>query len=104
MVFGDGSCAEDTRIFFLWQFFRGQRRRDLEREYYEVYYPLDERVPRIRHAPDSGLLHTTDLFTVAELKTSATYNEALARTRARNGIHVRLDGPDGSRMSNGVQT
>ena len=102
MVFGDGSCAGDTRIFFLWQFFRGQRRRDLDREYYEVYYPLDERVARIRHAPDSRLLHTTDLFTEAELKTSATYNEALARTHARNGIHVRLDGPDGSRIVWGV--
>ena len=102
MVFGDGSSAEDTRIFFLWQFFRGQRRRELEREYYEVYYPLDQRVPRIRHAPDSRPLHTTDLFTEEELKTSATYNEALARTHGQNGIHVRLDGPDGSRIVWGV--
>ena len=102
MVFGDGISAEDTRIFFLWQFFRGQRSRECEREYYEVYYPLDERVPRIRHAPDSRLLHTTDLFTEEELKTSATYNEALARTHAQNGIHVRLDGPNGSRIIWGV--
>ena len=93
MMFGDGSSEEDIRIYFLWQFFRGQRHPELEREYYEVYYPLDERPPRIRHAPDSRLFHITDLLTEEELKTSATYNEILARNQAGNGIHVRLDGP-----------
>ena len=102
MVFGEGDAPGDVRIFFLWQFYRGQRHPEVEREYHEVYYPLDERPPRIRHAPDSRLLHTSDLFTDEELKTSATYNEALARTHARNGIHVRLDGPGGSRIIWGV--
>ena len=45
MTFGDGSSEEDIRIYFLWQFFRGQRHPELEREYHEVYYPLDERPP-----------------------------------------------------------
>ena len=98
MTFGDGSCEEDVRIYFLWQFFRGQRHPELEREYHEVYYPLDERPPRIRHAPDSQLFHITDLLTEEELKTSATYNELLVRGHARNAIHVRLDGPNGSRI------
>ena len=98
MTFGDGSSGEEIRIFFLWQFFRGQRHRELEREYYEVYYPLDERPPRIRHAPDSQLFHTTDLLTEEELKTSATYNELLVRGHAQNSIHVRLDGPNGTRI------
>ena len=98
MAFGDGSSDEDIRIYFSWYFFRGQRHRDLEREYYEVYYPLDERVPRVRHLPDSQLFHTTDLLTEEELKTSATYNEMLVRGHTQNGIHVRLDGPNGSRI------
>ena len=98
MVFGDGHSEEDIRIYFAWFFFRGQRHRELEREYYEVYYPLDERAPRIRYAPDSRLYHVTDLYTERELKTSATYNELLARAHAQNGIHVRLDGPNGSRI------
>ena len=98
MAFGDGSCEEDIRIYFLWQFFRGQRHPELEREYHDVYYPLDERPPRIRHAPDSQLFHITDLLTEEELKTSATYNELLVRGHARNAIHVRLDGPNGSRI------
>ena len=33
MVFGDGDCAEDTRIYFAWSFFRGRRLREVEREY-----------------------------------------------------------------------
>ena len=98
MAFGDGNSDEDIRIYFAWYFFRGQRHRDLEREYYEVYYPLDERVRRLRHLPDSQLFHTTDLFTEEELKTSATYNELLVRAHTQNGIHVRLAGPNGSRI------
>ena len=98
MVFGDGDSAEDVRIRFAWIFSRGQRQREVEREYYEVYYPLDERVPRLRHAPDSRLLHVSDLLTGEELKTSATYNEMMVRGRCRDSIHVRLDGPNGSRI------
>lgn len=48
MVFGD----EDVRIYFAWICFRGERRRDLERLYYETYYHLDGRVPRVRCLPD----------------------------------------------------
>ena len=98
MVFGDGDRAEDIRIHFAWSFFRGRRLRELEREYFEVYYPVDERVPRVRHLPDGRLFHITDLYTEEELKTSVTYNELLARAQARNSINVRLDGPNGSRI------
>ena len=98
MVFGDGDSAEDVRIHFSWAFFRGQRQRECEREYYRLYYPVDERVPRIRHLPDSRLFHITDLLTEEELRTSATYNEMLVRNHARDGIHVRLDGPNRSRI------
>ena len=63
MVFGDGDSAKDVRIHFAWIFSRGQRQREREREYYEIYYPVDERVPRLRHAPDGRLLHVSDLFT-----------------------------------------
>ena len=49
MVFGDGRSDEDIRIYFAWSFFRGERHRDLERDYFENYYALDERVPRLRH-------------------------------------------------------
>ena len=98
MVFGDGDSAEDVRIHFAWIFFRGQRQRETEREYYENYYPVDERVPRLRHAPDGRLLHVSDLLTEEELKTSATYNEMMVRGRCRDSVHVRLDGPAGSRI------
>ena len=98
MVFGDGGSEEDIRIYFAWSFFRGQRHRELERDYFETYYPLDERVPRLRHLPDSRLVHVADLYTEEEMKTSVAYNEALARGHAQNSISVRLDGPRGSRI------
>ena len=98
LIFGDGDSEGDIRIFISWHFFRGQRHRELEREYYDVYYALDERVPRLRHAPDSRLFHTSDLLTEEEMRTSAAYNELLIRAHWGNSIHVRLDGPDESRM------
>ena len=98
MVFGDGDCAEDIRIYFAWSFFRGRRLRELQCEYFEVYYPLDERVPRLRHLPDGQLFHITDLYTEEELKTSVAYNELLVRAHAQNSINVRLDGLSGSRI------
>ena len=98
MVFGDGDSEKDIRIVFAWSFVRGQRDRALEREYFQTYYPRDERAPRVRRLPDSRLFHITDLYTDEELKTSAAYNELLPRTRACNSINVRLDGPGGSRI------
>ena len=98
MVFGDGRSDEDVQIYFAWDFFRGQRHRDRERWYFENYHALDERVPRLRHLPDSRLVHVTDLYTEEELKTSAAYNEALARGHAQNSISVRLEGSRGSRI------
>ena len=81
---------------------RGQRREDLEREYLEVYHPIDERVPRVRQLPDSRLIHVKDLYTPQELKTSPTYNEMLLLNHHQDSLNVRLDGPDGSNITWGL--
>ena len=97
MLFGDGETDEDARIAFQWTCSRGQRRPDLERLYYGTYYPVDERVPRLRRAPDGQLLHNTELFTGQELKTSPVYR-AFQTQKCADAINVRLDGPGGSRI------
>ena len=97
LVVGEGA-GDEVRIFFAGMYLRGQRRQDLERQYFQLYYPLDERLPRLRQLPDSRLVHVTDLFSDAELKTSAVYNEWLQHCGARNGLNARLDGPHGSRI------
>ncbi len=88
-------AREDVRIFFAWFYNRGRRNRGLEREYFDVYHPLDERVPRLRQLPDSRLVHATDLFTDDEQKTSPVYNIAMSG-HCRDSLNVRLDGPNGS--------
>ena len=98
MVFGDGTSDEDARIYFAWCIMRGQRNPELERAYFEDYWRRDERVPRMRHLPDGQLFHNTELYTKEELKTSAAYNELLARHHGGNAIVVRLDGPDDTRI------
>lgn len=54
---------DDVRSLFIGLYYRGQRREDLEREYLEDYYPIDERVPRFRRQPYGLLVPAKDLFT-----------------------------------------
>ncbi|MDE0205787.1 MAG: hypothetical protein OXP66_07160, partial [Candidatus Tectomicrobia bacterium] len=53
---------------------------------------------RLRLLPDSRVVHVSELFSGEELKTSVVYNERLPLSGAQNGLNVRLDGPDGSRI------
>ena len=98
LVFGAGRPAGGVQIFYAGFFYRGQRNRELERKYFEVYYPRDERIPRLRDLPDSQLVHCRNLYTDAELKRSPAYNEALPIGHTQNSLNVRLDGPDGTRI------
>ena len=98
LVLGDGTSEEDYRIHSSRTFFRGERHPELERLYFETYYPLDERVPRLRRLPFNRLFHVADLYTEEELKTSAAYKALQTRGHAGNGINVRLKGPGGLRI------
>ncbi len=91
--------ADDVQIRSIRAYYRGERRVDLERGYLTIYYPIDERAPRVLQLPDSRLAHVTDLFTPEELKTSPTYNEGLRRSGGQDGLNVRLDGPDDSHIA-----
>ena len=79
-------------------YYRGERHTPLEREYFEVYHPIDESLPRLRQLPDSRVVHVAELYTAQELKTSHTYNELLPRARGQDGLRVRLVEPDGSHI------
>ena len=98
LMVGEGP-KDDVRALFVGLYYRGQRREDLEREYLEVYHPINEAIPRQLQLPASRLVHIKDLYTSEELKTSRTYNEALLRSKYQNGLNVLLDGPGGSRMT-----
>ena len=97
LVFGDGASRDDIDIFFSRAFYRGQPRPEIEREYFEIYHPMDERMPRLRQLPDGLIVHVDELYTEEEKKVSAAYNW-LPTADSRNCLHVRLDGPDGTRI------
>ena len=101
LLVGEGP-PDDIRILFVGLYYRGQRRPDLEREYLEVYHPINECIPRLRQLPAGHLVHFKDLLTAEELKTSRTYNELFLRGKYQNGLNVLLDGPGGSRMTWGL--
>ena len=98
LLAGEGP-PDDIRVTFVGLYYRGQRRTDLEREYLEVYQPIDEAIPRVRQLPDSHLVPIKDLYTAEELKTSRTYNEVFRRAQYQHGVNVVLAGPGDSGMT-----
>ena len=97
LVVGHG-FGDDVEIHFARICRRGERREDFERSYFTQTHWRDERLPRLRLLPDSQVVHVSELFSEQELKTSVVYNERLPLSGAQNGLNVRLDGPDGSRI------
>ena len=94
LLFVDGT--KDARMCPLGLYYRGEPRRELEREYLEKYHRSDERVPRFRRLADRRLVETSELYTADERKTSPTYNEMLARAGMQNGLNARLKVENGS--------
>ena len=99
LTLASGQSQDEAEIYLARLYFRGERDQALEREYFDVYYLRDERIPRLIRLPDSEVVHVASLYTEDELKTSATYNELLPSNQFQNGIHARMDGPDGSRIA-----
>ena len=96
LVVAKGRSQADGRILFARFSKRGGRDPDCEQLYFDAYYPLDERIPRLAQLPDGRLAPMTELYTDRELKTSAVYNDLLYRGGYRHGLNLRLDGPQGS--------
>ena len=96
LAFGGDVSKGNNQLFFSKTYFRGEDRSAWQQEYFRDYYPEDEHVPRLLALPDSRIVPAADLFSEEELKTSRTYNEALARFHGQKGLNIRLDGPGGS--------
>ena len=98
LTHGAGTSPDDHVVYLHRICYRGERYPDAERSYFEEYFSRDERVPRLRALPDSRLVHAAELFTDEERKTSVVWNEALPIAGMQDGLTVRLDGPNGSRI------
>ncbi|MDE0332803.1 MAG: LuxR C-terminal-related transcriptional regulator [Nitrospinae bacterium] len=96
---GDVLPEKEILFYFAGIFIHGERRHELEREYFEYYFSLDERVPRVRQLSDSQLIHMSELYSEEELKTSVVYNDYLNRVHAQNSMNFRLDGPNGTSIA-----
>ena len=90
---------DDTQIHFVGIYHRGQRSEDLEREWLDVYQPVNECGPRFLQLPDRQTVPITDLYTAEELQTSLAYNEGLRRLRGQQSMISRLDGPHGGNIT-----
>ena len=97
LAVGQGSGA-DARVLFHRYLYRGEPRPELAREYFDVYYPQDEAMPRIRKLPPGTVAHTPALYSDRERKTSKAYNEAWNHCVCQNGLAIALGEPDGLRV------
>ena len=77
---------------------RGERRPDLQQDYFRRYHHEDEHLPRLRALPDGRIVPLRDLFSEDERRTSVAYNEAMPRYEIQNGLNVRLNGPRGTHI------
>ena len=98
LLVGEGP-KDDIRVLFVGLYYRGHRRTDLEREYLEIYHPINEAIPRLLQLPEGHLAQIKNLYTSEELKASPTYNEAYPRGKYQNGLNVLLEGQGGSRLT-----
>ena len=98
LVVSDGP-PDATRIHFVGIYYRGQRAEALEREWLDVYQPVNECGPRFLQLPDSRMVPIADLYTAEELQTSRAYNEGLRRLRGQQGVIARLDEPHGGNIA-----
>ena len=98
LILAEGTSEGGVDVLFRRFCFRGRRDAEREREYFEVYHARDERLPRLRELPDGRVTPNSALFTDEEKRTSAVFNEVMLRNGTRDGLTVRLDGPDGCRI------
>ena len=99
LTFARGQSPEDVEIYLAPLYYRGERHHTVERAYFDHYYPRDERIPRLMRLPDSDVVHITSLYTEDELKASAAFNENLPVGQFQNSVNVRMDGPNGTRIT-----
>ena len=98
LSFARGQSQDEAEIYLARLYLRGERQYAQEREYFDIYYPRDEKIPRLYRLPDSEVVHAPSLYTEDEKKTSATYNEHLPTSGYHDGVVVRMDGPNESRI------
>ena len=97
LTVGEG-FDDDVRIYFTRFLRRGESARDEAREYFNVYHPHDEAMPRLRRQPHGRLVHARELYSEGELKSSPAYNEGSRLLGNRDGLFARFDGPEGLRI------
>ena len=97
LVVVDGP-KDNMRVGFVGLYYRGCRREDVEREYLDLYHPIDERIPRLRRRPYGRFMHVREQYPPGRLKRSLAYNECLRRIQYGNSLAVTLEGRHGSHI------
>ena len=96
-----GHVRDDVELLFGDRYDHGELN-DWGRIWARDYFSHDERLPRLSHMPDSQVFPVREVFPASTLKTSPTYNDLLRQAGGRNGLDLRLDGPEGLHIAWGL--
>ena len=87
-----GDAPVDPHMIFSRFYCEGGTAADVEREYNEVYFPMDERMARIRSWPRGRLFHNRDVYTDEERKESPVYADFLRSVDGQNQAGIATGG------------
>ena len=102
LVFSEPPWNDDIDVLFMRFCYRGEHHRELERRYFETYYPVDDHLPGLRALAHGEIAHVRETCRGQALATSVMYNEAMPLYGFQNGLNVRMDGPHGSQIVVGI--
>ena len=102
LVFSEPPWNDDIDVLFMRFCYRGEHHRELERRYFETYYPVDDHLPGLRALAHGEIAHVRETFSGQALATSVMYNEAMPLYGFQNGLNVRMDGPHGTQIVVGI--
>ena len=102
LVFSEPPWNDGIDVLFMRFCYRGEHHRELERRYFDTYYPVDDHLPGLRALAHGEIAHVRETFRGQALATSVMYNEAMPLYGFQNGLNVRMDGPHGSQIVFGI--
>ena len=102
LAFVKQSWNETPDVLFVRFCYRGEHHTELEHQYFQTYYRVDDHLPGLRRLPDAQIAHVRDTFRGQDIAKSVMYNEVMPLYGFRNGLNVRMDGPLESRIVFGV--
>ena len=94
VTYAELETSGKPKIGLSWFFVGSENRIDMQTLYYRDYFWRDEAIPRLHGLGHGEVVYKSDLYTDAEKKTSAVYNEFRCANNTQHGFFLGIHGLD----------